>query len=163
MVWQSRTATVADLDSIMAIETTVFGSDAWSRETMQSELAHPQTHYIVTFRPEVPDEIDGYAGLLAPRKSEHAEIQTIAVAKAARRNGLGRSLIDALVTEAKSRGTREVFLEVRADNPDARRLYTSIGFAPIGVRKGYYQPEGVNAIVMRLILGEPPGHLTVKE
>jgi [ribosomal protein S18]-alanine N-acetyltransferase len=162
MLWQLRTATAADLDSIMAIEAAVFGSDAWSRETMQSELAHPQTYYLVAVRPDEPDAIDGYAGLLAPRKSEHAEIQTIAVAKSARRNGLGRILINALVSEAKTRGTREVFLEVRADNPDARRLYTSIGFAPIGVRKGYYRPEGVDAIVMRLIIGEPRGHPAVK-
>jgi [ribosomal protein S18]-alanine N-acetyltransferase len=163
MVWQLRRATAADLDSIMAIETAVFGSDAWSSETMRSELAHPQTYYLVAFRLDEPDAIDGYAGLLAPRKSEHAEIQTIAVAKAARRNGLGRILIDALLGEAQSRGTREVFLEVRADNPDAQRLYTSIGFSPIGVRKGYYQPEGVDAIVMRLILGEPLVPLEVKE
>jgi ribosomal protein S18 acetylase RimI-like enzyme len=46
-----------------------------------------------------------------------------------------------------------VFLEVREDNPRARNLYKRHGFTEIGVRRGYYQPAGVDAIVMRKDLG----------
>ena len=55
-----------------------------------------------------------------------------------------------LVAEAVRRGAGEVFLEVRADNPGARELYRSLGFEEIAVRAKYYQPDGVDAIVMRL-------------
>ena len=82
--------------------------------------------------------------------SREAEIQTIAVAPSARRHGLGRTLMETLLAEARVRGARQVFLEVRADNPHARALYDSLGFDQIGVRKKYYQPDGVDAEVMRL-------------
>jgi N6-L-threonylcarbamoyladenine synthase/ribosomal-protein-alanine N-acetyltransferase len=60
-----------------------------------------------------------------------------------------------LIKEARKRGAREVFLEVRADNPTAQRLYLRLGFEEIGVRPGYYQPDNVDALVMRLRIPEP--------
>ena len=57
--------------------------------------------------------------------------------------------VTALVDEADKRGYEEVLLEVRKDNPRARRLYLRHGFAEVGVRRGYYQPSGVDAVVMR--------------
>jgi [ribosomal protein S18]-alanine N-acetyltransferase len=153
-VWRLRAATGDDLDAIMSIESVVFASDAWSRETMLAELSNGNTHYLVAFHPETPGTVEAYAGLLAPRGAQHAEIQTIAVAESVRRQGLGRTLIDALLSEASSRGASDVFLEVRSDNPDAQRLYRAIGFVQIGLRKGYYQPDGIDAIVMRLSLAE---------
>lgn len=92
----------------------------------------------------------GYAGLLAPAGSGQGDIQTIAVAPAARGMGLGRGLMHALITQARRRHVTELFLEVRADNAIARALYASLGFRQIGVRRGYYQPDGVDAITMRL-------------
>jgi len=40
-------------------------------------------------------------------------------------------------------------LEVREDNPRARQLYSRHGFTEVGIRRGYYQPSGVDAVVMR--------------
>jgi ribosomal protein S18 acetylase RimI-like enzyme len=60
----------------------------------------------------------------------------------------------ALITQARRRHLSELFLEVRADNPIARALYRSLGFEEIGVRRGYYQPDDVDAISMRLTV--PP-------
>ncbi|MEJ1229933.1 MAG: ribosomal protein S18-alanine N-acetyltransferase [Galbitalea sp.] len=164
MAAEIRLATAADLEAIMRIETSTFVTDAWSAETMRAELASPHTHYLValaddTAGVESPDEaapgaLAGYAGLLAPRNSGDADIQTIAVVPAARRNGLGRRLMVELMTEAAARGARHVFLEVRADNPNARALYESLGFAQIAVRAHYYQPDDVAAVVMRVALAE---------
>jgi ribosomal-protein-alanine acetyltransferase len=109
----------------------------------------------VAFEPEHPERIDAYAGLLAPRGAIEGDIQTIAVAPAARRSGLGRTLMLALIGEARKRGAREVFLEVRADNPGAQTLYRQLGFDEIGVRPRYYQPDGVDAVVMRLVVPDP--------
>ncbi|MGK0721332.1 ribosomal protein S18-alanine N-acetyltransferase [Leucobacter sp. W1478] len=140
-----RPATMADLDEIWAIEAAVFGDDAWSRDLMREELAADHRVY----RALVDDAgvVVGYGGLLAV--GTDGDIQTIAVVPAARGGGLGRRLMEALLQAACERGVREVFLEVRADNPVARGLYESLGFEEIGVRPRYYQPGNVDAIVMR--------------
>lgn len=158
MSWMLRRATADDLAPIMAIETALFPTDAWSARTMAAELAGRHGYYLVA---EAEDGgLDGYAGLLAPRGGGQADIQTIAVVERARRRGLGRTLMRALLGEARSREATEVFLEVRADNPGARALYESLGFAEIAVRPAYYQPDGVDAVIMRLKLTEPEGSLT---
>ncbi|MBB5632887.1 ribosomal-protein-alanine acetyltransferase [Cryobacterium mesophilum] len=150
MTWQLRHADAGDLEAIMQLETSIFANDAWSRAIMREELSNPNAWYLVAFRPETPGGIDAYAGVLAPRGAKEADIQTIAVAEAARRGGLGRTVMLTLINEAVKRGADEVFLEVRADNPGARALYQSLGFEELAVRARYYQPDGVDAIVMRL-------------
>jgi N6-L-threonylcarbamoyladenine synthase/ribosomal-protein-alanine N-acetyltransferase len=152
--WQLRHATTDDLDAIMRLETGTFENDAWSPGMMARDLGDPSCYYLVAFPPDDPANIVAYAGLLAPGGAE-ADIQTIAVAEEARGHGLGRTLMQTLITEARKRGARTVFLEVRADNPGAQRLYRRLGFEEIGVRRGYYQPDGVDAIVMRLSIPAP--------
>ena len=68
---------------------------------------------------------------------------------------IGAMLLDALIAEAARRGCTEVFLEVRVDNDRAQRLYRSRGFTEIGIRRGYYQPSGTDALVMHLDLPRP--------
>jgi ribosomal-protein-alanine acetyltransferase len=147
-----RRATVADLDAIMAIESTTFATDAWSAGAMRSELESSHTVYLVQVE---DDTVVGYGGLLAPRGGHEGDIQTIAVASDARRRGLGRELMIALLSAAAERGAREVFLEVRADNPHAQALYSSLGFEQIAVRPHYYQPDDVDAWVMKATLTAP--------
>jgi ribosomal-protein-alanine N-acetyltransferase len=161
MSWQLRRATVADLDAIMELETSTFGADAWSNETMLRDLKSQHCYYLVADRDGFPGLIDGYAGLVTPAGAHEGDIQTIAVAPTARRAGLGRALMNALIGEARKRGAREVFLEVRADNPYAQHLYETLGFEQIAVRVAYYQPDGVDANVMRLVVPEPKFSLAV--
>lgn len=144
-----RTATSADLDAIMAIENASFPSDAWSAESMAAELTTEHSHYLVD---EDGGGIIGYAGLRAIRGSADADIQTIALLETRRGEGRGRALLRALLAEASARRAREVFLEVRADNPGAEALYVSEGFTELARRPGYYQPDDVDAIVMKLDL-----------
>jgi ribosomal protein S18 acetylase RimI-like enzyme len=124
---------------------------------MASEIAGEHGYYLVA----VADDggIDGYAGLLAPEGSGHGDIQTIAVVDRARRRGLGRTLVLALVNEARRRRAAEIFLEVRADNPGARALYEALGFTQIAVRPRYYR-GGIDAVIMRLAVPEPETSLT---
>ena len=144
-----RTATSADLDAIMAIENASFPSDAWSSTAMAAELASDYSHYLVD---EEDGRVVGYAGLRAIRGNADADIQTIALLEAHRGSGRGRAMLRTLLAEASARDAREVFLEVRADNPSAEGLYLSEGFAEIGRRPRYYQPDDVDAIVMKLDL-----------
>lgn len=159
MTWQLRRATVDDVPAIMVIETAMFVNDAWSSEAMARDVGDANCYYLVAFAPDTPERIVAYAGLLAPRGASEADVQTIAVSELAQRQGLGRVLMLRLIDEARARGARELFLEVRADNPGAQHLYTKLGFVELGVRPGYYKPDNVDAIVMRLAI--PTTHTTV--
>jgi ribosomal-protein-alanine acetyltransferase len=152
MAWALREATEADVDEIMKLETATFGHDAWSAAVMMADVRSSNTVYLIASDDAAPGELAGYAGLLAPLRSGDSDIQTIAVQPAARRRGLGRMLMLALIAAARDRGARQVFLEVRADNPNAQALYESLGFQQIAVRPRYYQPDGVDANIMKLDL-----------
>ncbi|MBW8487426.1 ribosomal protein S18-alanine N-acetyltransferase [Actinomadura sp. PM05-2] len=138
--------TEADLAEVHALETRLFPEDAWSLGMLQDELAdQPRTrHYVVA---ELGGEIVGYAGLAAA--ADQADVQTIGVRADVREAGIGTLLLTDLVEEAGRRGADEVFLEVRAGNDPAIRLYERFGFERVGLRKRYYQPSGTDAIVMR--------------
>lgn len=156
-----RDATADDLDAIMAIEERSFPTDAWSRETMAAELGSIHGRYLVD---EHDDQVIGYGGVRALTGSADADIQTIALLAEHRGQGRGRALLRALLAAAAERGAREVFLEVRADNPAAEGLYLAEGFEEIGRRPRYYQPDDVDAIVMRLELRRhPASHDTTEE
>ena len=144
-----RAATPDDLDAIMAIEHRSFPTDAWSSQAMALELASPHGRYLVD---EHEGTVIGYGGVRALQGGADADIQTIAFDVEHRGAGRGRALLRALLETAAERGAREVFLEVRADNPGAEGLYLSEGFEEIGRRPRYYQPDDVDAIVMRLAL-----------
>ena len=144
-----RTATGDDLGAIMTLERASFPTDAWSESLMAAELASPHGRYFVDVE---AGRVVGYGGVRAVRGAADADIQTIAIAEAARGAGRGRALLRALLGEARECGAREMFLEVRADNPVAAALYRSEGFAEIGRRPRYYQPDDVDAIVMTLDL-----------
>ncbi|WP_342664582.1 ribosomal protein S18-alanine N-acetyltransferase [Humibacter albus] len=148
-----RVATEADLAAIMALETSVFVTDAWSTDLMRAELVSPHSYYLVAER---EGAIVAYSGLRAVQGAADADIQTIAVAPQARRLGVGRALMRAMLAEAARRGGSDVFLEVRADNPPAQTLYRDLGFEQIAVRPRYYQPDDVDALVMRLTLRSEP-------
>jgi [ribosomal protein S18]-alanine N-acetyltransferase len=142
-----RPMTRADLAEIVELEHTLFGAEAWSRQMLEGELSQQPAsrHYLVA---EDAGAIAGYAGLLAA--GTQADVLTLAVAADRWGQGIGSALLEALLAEAARRRCTEVFLEVRMDNARAQALYRRYDFAEIGVRKGYYQPSGVDALVMRL-------------
>ncbi|WP_051468379.1 ribosomal protein S18-alanine N-acetyltransferase [Actinomadura oligospora] len=134
-----------DLTAVHALEQALFPEDAWSEQMLREELAdQPRTrHYVVA---EEAGEIIGYAGLAAA--ADQADVQTIGVKEDRRGSGVGAALLTELLDEASRRGSVQVFLEVRADNDSARRLYERFGFVRVGLRRRYYQPSGVDAVVM---------------
>jgi [ribosomal protein S18]-alanine N-acetyltransferase len=135
-----------DLDDVLGLELALFGEEAWSRQMLVGELSQqPSSRYYVIA--EQDSAIVGYAGLLAA--GGQADVLTIAVATLRWGQGIGSQLLAGLLDEAARRGCTEIFLEVRADNARAHRLYRWWGFDDIGIRRGYYQPSGTDAIVMR--------------
>jgi ribosomal-protein-alanine N-acetyltransferase len=135
-----------DIPPTMEIERALFGSEAWTEAMFWSELAARGTRYYLVA--EDDGQVVAYAGLCV-YSPEETFVQTIAVAAAAQRRGVGTALLRALLDEAARRGSHQVDLEVRADNDSAQRIYAAHGFAAIGIRPRYYQPSGVDAVVMR--------------
>ncbi|MDQ1703242.1 MAG: [ribosomal protein S18]-alanine N-acetyltransferase [Frankiaceae bacterium] len=134
-----------DIDPLLPLEHDLFGDESWSAVAFWSELAQSSTrHYVVA---EDGDELVGWAGLAA--WTGEAFVQTIAVRRDRQRGGIGRALLSELLEEAGRRGERHVMLEVRANDERAQRMYARAGFEPIGRRPRYYQPSGVDAVVMR--------------
>ena len=134
----------------MALEQELFPEDAWTPEMFAAEFAQSASRrlYLVA---EEGTALIGYAGMMFTGGPQ-ADVVTLAVDPARWGQGIGTALLSALVDEAGRRGYTEVLLEVREDNPRARRLYQRHGFIEIGVRRGYYQPSGVDAVVMRKAL-----------
>ena len=141
----------ADMAAIMALEEELFPEDAWTPEMFAAEFAQPLSRrlYLVA---EAGNALLGYAGMMFSGGSQ-ADVVTLAVSPGRWGEGIGTALLLALVDEAEKRGYEEVLLEVREDNPRARRLYLRHGFDEVGIRRGYYQPSGVDAVVMRKVLG----------
>jgi ribosomal-protein-alanine N-acetyltransferase len=158
----------ADLVDVIALEHELFPEDPWTPEMFADEVAQPRESRlyllaeadggdggvadsdIVSGRGAASGPVmAGYAGMMFIPGGTHADVLTIAVRQAYWGRGIGSALLSALLTAARERGCAEVFLEVRADNPRAHGLYLRRGFEELGVRRGYYQPSGTDAIVMR--------------
>jgi len=138
-----------DVPAVAKLEMALFGEEAWSPDMLASELAgEPGKYYLVAAEDGV---IAGYAGMLATGGGQ-ADVLTVGVAQDRWGEGIGAALLENLLTEAARRGCTEVFLEVRTDNDRAQRLYRRYGFVGIGVRRGYYQPSGADALVMRHVI-----------
>jgi [ribosomal protein S18]-alanine N-acetyltransferase len=146
----------ADLVDVLALEHDLFPDDPWTAQMFADEVDQPPESrlYLIAEADGPPPAagerpMAGYAGLMFVPGGTQADVLTIAVAREYWGRGIGSALLGALIAAAVERGCAEVFLEVREDNPRARGLYLRRGFEEIGIRRGYYQPSGVNAIVMR--------------
>jgi ribosomal-protein-alanine N-acetyltransferase len=163
-----RAMVPADLVDVIALEHELFPDDPWTPEMFADEVAQPpESRLYLLAEAEAGDGgvadreivsgrgaasglvMAGYAGLMFIPGGTQADVLTIAVRPAYWGQGIGSALLGALLGAARARGRAEVFLEVRADNPRARGLYLRRGFEELGVRRGYYQPSGVDAVVMR--------------
>lgn len=132
------------IDALVGLEGLLFPTDSpWTAEMFWSELAAGH-HYVVHRNgSESREGVDGYAGLAIHH--DEAEVQTIGVHPDVQGKGLGRALLNELLTVA---GDRRVLLEVRTDNLPAIALYESVGFSRIGLRRNYYRPSGADAFTM---------------
>lgn len=138
------------LPQILELERELFAPECWSEELFWSELAQGENRWYSVVRAGV--DLVAYGGLTLG--GDEAFIQTIGVARRAQGNGVGAALLVAMLNVAAERGARRVGLEVRADNEVAQRLYGRNGFEAVGRRRGYYQPSGVDAVIMSRELAE---------
>jgi ribosomal-protein-alanine N-acetyltransferase len=131
------------IGELLSIEADLFGAEQWSAAMFWNELASGNFYLIAL----ADNEIVGYAGLSV--NGREAWVQNIAVRRDRQRHGTGRTMLEALLAEARKRDAGTVLLEVAVDNAPAQRLYEGYGFEQVGVRRGYYQPSNTDALVMR--------------
>lgn len=123
----------------------------WSEDEFGELLAQ---HNVFGFAArEVGNRKLGPVGFVLVRQAaDEAEILTVAVSRTARRQGIGRSLMDAVLRALHAERIASLFLEVDETNAPAIALYRRLGFIQVGKRPDYYkQPGGerTGAIVMR--------------
>ena len=138
-----------DLPAVLEIERRSF-AQPWSRAFFEKELATPFARLMVAVDEGGPQAtVVGYT--CRWRVTDEVHLLNVAVHPERRGLGHGRELVSAVLEEAVIWRARVIFIEVRAGNVIARRLYRRLGFRDLGVRRGYYGP-GQDAIVMELRL-----------
>jgi [ribosomal protein S18]-alanine N-acetyltransferase len=140
-------ATLRDLDAVAAIESRAF-SDPWSRQAFASALQLDASFFACARSRS--GAMLGY--VVAWFAAGEGEIANLAVDAASRGQGTGGRLLDAAIARASSERVATVYLEVRASNESALRLYRSRGFEEVGRRRSYYRKPTEDAIVFRLQL-----------
>ena len=144
-----RTLKREDLPAVLEIERRSFGQP-WSRAFFEKELSTPFARLVVAVDEVAPrPAIVGYT--CRWRVTDEVHLLNVAVHPERRGRSIGRLLVEAVIVEARDTGAAVLFLEVRAGNVVARRLYRRLGFRDLGVRRSYYGP-GQDAIVMELRL-----------
>lgn len=134
------------LRTVMDIDAQVY-PEPWSRRLWLLELERAHRIYLAA---EIgrgrSRSLVGYAGAMVSGDDLH--VMTIVADPAAQRRGIGTRLMAALVERGVAAGASALTLEVRVSNEPAKALYRRFGLAPAGIRRGYYEPEGEDALIM---------------
>lgn len=139
-----RAMTAADIAACAAIEATV--QDAWSAGVIAATLAAPTARCFVAENGEVC-AFCAWSCVL-----DTANLDALSVKADARRQGIGRGLLEYAIAQLRAQGVCVLQLEVRSRNDAARNLYVRMGFAPNGRRKDFYSAPADDAILMEKTL-----------
>lgn len=147
---QLRPMTLPDLPALMAIENEAF-TNPWSEAMVRKELEQDWSTVLLAEEstPAGP-RLRGFAIFWIVADEVH--VLNVATAKAFRRHGVARTLMEALLAAGRARQCRLATLEVRRSNVGAIRLYESMGFRSVGMRPAYYQDDREDAVIMILDL-----------
>jgi ribosomal-protein-alanine N-acetyltransferase len=116
----------------------------WSQRLFVEELDRPtERHYLVALDGAT---VVGFGGTMFTGAEAH--LTTLAVDPVHQRRAVGTRLLLELVADTVARGVDAMTLEVRMSNVAAQELYRRFGFAPGGVRRGYYAEVGEDGLIM---------------
>ncbi len=156
-----RIATPDDLGSMMDLARESVSAAHWTAEQYgavfsQSEKVRRLAIVAIETREGGSAHIadnDSVLGFLVARHLDPEwELENIAVAPRARRKGIGKQLLHALLAAARETHSESVLLEVRDSNKPARALYERAGFQQGGRRKSYYSNPVEDAVLYRFTL-----------
>lgn len=136
--------TTEDIEEVVKIEEEAYGEHHWSKSSFYDEMQNNLAKYYCARTST--GEIAGYAGTWHIIDEGH--ITTIAVKNNYKRQHIGESLIVKILDDCYKEGIKYLTLEVRVSNTAAIGLYTKYGFNSLGTRKGYYQDNNEDALIM---------------
>ena len=138
-----RPAEATDVAAIAEMEKICFETP-WSEDAIMHELTkNPLAHYIVA---ELEGKVVGYVGFWQILDEGH--ITNVAVRPEWRGNHIASTIIAVMIQVGESLGIERYTLEVRSSNEPAKALYRNFGFKEAGLRKGYYEDNGEDAVIM---------------
>ena len=119
-------------------------NDPWSEKSIASELNNRLSCWLVALD---GDSVVGYVG--SQTVLGETDMMNIAVHPDYRKQGIATDLIQSLIDALSKQGSHSLMLEVRQTNEPAKRLYESLGFETVGIRKNYYRNPRENALILR--------------
>jgi ribosomal-protein-alanine N-acetyltransferase len=134
----------SDVPEVVEIERLSF-STPWSELSFYKEIYNPRSLCLVA---ETEEGISGY--ICMSRVIDECHILNLAVHPLKRRQGIATMLLKAALDSEYADLCRYIYLEVRASNRAARRLYEKFGFRTVGIRRNYYLNPVEDAIIMML-------------
>ena len=138
-----RKMTAEDVSQVAELEAVCF-SHPWSERSVANELTNPLSLWLVAAE---GDLVVGYVG--SQSVLGEADMMNVAVRPECRNQGVARKLITELIAELKANGVYCLTLEVRASNDPAIHLYSSMGFAQVGLRPNYYSAPKEDALILK--------------
>jgi [ribosomal protein S18]-alanine N-acetyltransferase len=145
--YQLRPMQINDLDTVMAIEPTIY-THPWTRGNFSDSLNSGYSAWVL----EANQKMIGYALLMMVLDEAH--LLNLSIAKDQQKQGLGRYLLEHMLEIAKNYKAANMFLEVRPSNISAIALYENMGFCEMAVRRNYYPAHNgrEDAVLMGLAL-----------
>ncbi len=137
-----RNMTETDISEVATLEATVF-VDAWTEQSVYETFCQSQAFITVA---EIEGELAGYC--IVYHVLDEGEIARIAVDEKARRQGVGRGLLDYVCKCCREKQVERLMLDVRESNAGARAFYQNFGFVEDGIRKNFYEQPKENAVLM---------------
>ena len=135
-----RAATSRDVAQLARLDHACFEPQAWTAEQIEQSLSVPTRAAWVC-------GAEGYA--MVSTAAEVTDLERIAVAPGARRQGIGRRLVEVVLEHASRGGALRVLIEVAVDNEPAITLYRAAGGGVIARRRDYYG-SGRDALVLQI-------------
>lgn len=133
-----------DLDDVLRLEENAYGDHHWSKESFFNELNNELAKYFCAF--DARGKLVGYCGIW--EILEEAHITNIAVSPEHRRKHIGEALLKKIIDTCYKDFVKYITLEVRVSNKAAIGLYEKYSFKSLGTRKGYYQNNNEDALIM---------------
>jgi ribosomal-protein-alanine N-acetyltransferase len=146
-----RPAAQTDLPRLVEIAAHSATAAQWNPAEYQKLCAPDSQQNRITLVAEEAAQVVGF--IVGRQTGQEWEIENIAVTGSARRRGLGTRLLGEFMDMVRSRGGREIFLEVRESNLAARALYEKWAFLEAGRRKDYYEHPAEDALILKFEFG----------
>ena len=140
-----RLAEIDDIPSIMEIEQICFDKDSFSKRQFVYLISQAKGYFCVA---EYQQRVGGYFSVLINQRACSLRIYSIAVHPDFRQKHVGEALLTAIIDECYRNMAKYITLEVRVGNKPAIGLYEKYGFKSLGTRKGYYQDNNEDALIM---------------